>query len=81
MRSTHSIKSIRSTNKLVLKQQHSKTSKFQNQNSEPKSSTPNGSRSVRSVYNHPKDPELICYDKELPASIEEEIKEGFFELK
>jgi hypothetical protein len=36
---------------------------------------------VRSVYNHPKDPELICHDKELPASIEEEIKEGFFELK
>ena len=30
---------------------------------------------------HPKDPELICTEKELPTNIEEEIKDGFFELK
>ena len=30
---------------------------------------------------HPKDPELICQEKQLPDNIEEEIKDGFFELK
>ena len=30
---------------------------------------------------HPKDPELICTEKKLPSNIEEEIKDGFFELK
>ena len=30
---------------------------------------------------HPKDPELICTEKQLPENIEEEIKDGFFELK
>ena len=27
------------------------------------------------------EPELVCREKELDPSIEEEIKEGFFELK
>ena len=30
---------------------------------------------------HPRDPELICTEKPLPENIEEEIKDGFFELK
>ena len=30
---------------------------------------------------HPKDPELVCTEKQLPENIEEEIKDGFFELK
>ena len=30
---------------------------------------------------HPQDPELICTEKPLPENIEEEIKDGFFELK
>ena len=30
---------------------------------------------------HPHDPELICTEKMLPDNIEEEIKDGFFELK
>lgn len=30
---------------------------------------------------HPKDPELLCTEKVLPDNIEEEIKDGFFELK
>ena len=30
---------------------------------------------------HPQDPELICTEKQLPDNIEEEIKDGFFELK
>lgn len=33
------------------------------------------------AYKHPTDPELICQDKELPSTIEAEIKEGFFELR
>ena len=34
-----------------------------------------------SQYSHPKDPELIRTDRQLPSNIEEEIKDGFFELK
>ena len=30
---------------------------------------------------HPKDPALVCTEKNLPTDIEEEIKDGFFELK
>lgn len=30
---------------------------------------------------HPNDPELLCTEKVLPENIEEEIKDGFFELK
>lgn len=30
---------------------------------------------------HPKDPQLLCTEKHLPENIEEEIKDGFFELK
>lgn len=30
---------------------------------------------------HPQDPELICTEKLLSENIEEEIKDGFFELK
>ena len=30
---------------------------------------------------HPKDPQLLCTEKQLPENIEEEIKDGFFELK
>ena len=30
---------------------------------------------------HPQDPELVCTEKHLPTNIEEEIKDGFFELK
>jgi len=30
---------------------------------------------------HPNDPELLCTEKVLPQNIEEEIKDGFFELK
>lgn len=30
---------------------------------------------------HPMDPELVCRDIRLPSTIEEEIKDGFFELK
>ena len=30
---------------------------------------------------HPMDPELVCRDMRLPPTIEEEIKDGFFELK
>jgi hypothetical protein len=30
---------------------------------------------------HPKDPQLLCTEKQLPDTIEEEIKDGFFELK
>jgi hypothetical protein len=30
---------------------------------------------------HPRDPELMCTEKILPNHIEEEIKDGFFELK
>ena len=30
---------------------------------------------------HPRDPELVCTEKPLPENIEEEIKDGFFELK
>lgn len=30
---------------------------------------------------HPNDPELRCTEKTLPSNIEEEIKDGFFELK
>lgn len=39
-----------------------------------------GSR-VMEQGRHPKDPELICTEKQLPENIEEEIKDGFFELK
>ena len=39
------------------------------------------SKSVQSHYQHPNDPELVCKDRELPASIEDEIKDGFYELK
>ena len=35
----------------------------------------------KSVFKHPNDPELICVDKTLPATIEDDIKEGFFELR
>ena len=38
------------------------------------------SRLVEAVA-HPKDPELVCTEKQLPENIEEEIKDGFFELK
>ena len=30
---------------------------------------------------HPMDPELVCQEKQLDDNIEEEIKDGFFELK
>ena len=30
---------------------------------------------------HPMDPELVCRDIVLPQTVEEEIKDGFFELK
>lgn len=40
----------------------------------------NGSRVIETAA-HPKDPELVCTEKVLPESIEEEIKDGFFELK
>jgi len=30
---------------------------------------------------HPKDPDLQVKERELPMTIEDEIKEGFFELK
>lgn len=30
---------------------------------------------------HPLDPELVCRDVVLPYTVEEEIKDGFFELK
>ena len=39
-----------------------------------------GSRVVEQAR-HPQDPELICTEKQLPDNIEEEIKDGFFELK
>jgi len=34
-----------------------------------------------SLRDHPLDPELVCRDVVLPFTIEEEIKDGFFELK
>jgi hypothetical protein len=34
-----------------------------------------------SLRDHPLDPELVCRDVVLPITIEEEIKDGFFELK
>jgi hypothetical protein len=40
----------------------------------------NTSRVVETA-SHPKDPELVCTEKVLPETIEEEIKDGFFELK
>lgn len=40
----------------------------------------NSSRVIEAAA-HPKDPELVCTEKVLPESIEEEIKDGFFELK
>jgi hypothetical protein len=40
----------------------------------------NASRVIEAAA-HPKDPELICTEKQLPTNIEEEIKDGFFELK
>ena len=30
---------------------------------------------------HPKDPDLLVKQRELPPNIEDEIKEGFFELR
>lgn len=36
---------------------------------------------LSSNHDHPLDPELVCQERILPASIEEEIKDGFFELK
>jgi len=36
---------------------------------------------ISSSHDHPLDPELVCQERILPSSIEEEIKEGFFELK
>lgn len=39
-----------------------------------------GSR-VMEQGKHPNDPELVCNEKQLPENIEEEIKDGFFELK
>jgi hypothetical protein len=36
---------------------------------------------ISSTRDHPLDPELVCTDIVLPATLEEEIKEGFFELK
>lgn len=34
-----------------------------------------------SLRDHPLDPELVCRDVVLPFTIEEEIKDGFFELR
>jgi hypothetical protein len=36
---------------------------------------------ISSNRDHPLDPELVCQERVLPATIEEEIKDGFFELK
>lgn len=33
------------------------------------------------THHHPKDPQLLCTEKQLNENIEEEIKDGFFELK
>jgi hypothetical protein len=38
-------------------------------------------RTTISIGEHPLDPELVCRDMLLPVSLEEEIKDGFFELK
>ena len=40
----------------------------------------NQSRVIEAA-SHPKDPQLLCTEKQLPENIEEEIKDGFFELK
>ena len=37
--------------------------------------------SISTIKDHPMDPELICRDVVLPFTVEEEIKDGFFELK
>lgn len=33
------------------------------------------------LQTHPLDPELVCNDVYLPPSLEDEIKDGFYELK
>jgi len=38
-------------------------------------------QTISSNHDHPLDPELVCQERILPAAIEEEIKDGFFELK
>ena len=35
----------------------------------------------KSAYTHPNDPELVCTDRQLSVQVENEIKEGFFELR
>lgn len=37
--------------------------------------------STFSQYTHPKDPDLLVKERQLPTNLEDEIKEGFFELK